>query len=155
MVVNNILINLANEYNKKYNIVHKLEIMKLAFIRKTPDGKYIVMSEKGKKLGTYSSRAQAEKRLKQIEYFKHIKKKKASSDQDFIDLTGLDNLSYSAVMRELRNQCDVNIVKEFLTIFKEIFDKLVLDGQENPADKAMPVTLILFNKKYNVELKND
>ena len=39
------------------------------------DGKYYVKSEKGKNLGgPYDSKKEAEKRLKQVEYFKHIKK---------------------------------------------------------------------------------
>jgi hypothetical protein len=36
---------------------------------------YKVLSKKGKNLGTSSSKASAEKRLKQIEFFKHKKKK--------------------------------------------------------------------------------
>jgi len=37
--------------------------------------KYIIKSEDGKKtLGTYDTREEAEKRLKQIEYFKNVKK---------------------------------------------------------------------------------
>ncbi len=40
-------------------------------------GKYTVLSEKtGRKFGTYTSRKKAEKRLRQIEFFKHIKSKK-------------------------------------------------------------------------------
>jgi hypothetical protein len=35
---------------------------------------FIVKSEKGKNLGTYKTKAEAEKRLKQIEMFKHMKK---------------------------------------------------------------------------------
>ena len=43
-------------------------------IRKSKDG-YKVLSEKGKNLGgPYKSRAEAEKRLKQVEFFKHKKK---------------------------------------------------------------------------------
>ncbi len=42
-------------------------------IRKTPQG-YKVVSEKGKSLGgPYPTRAEAEKRLQQVEYFKHAK----------------------------------------------------------------------------------
>lgn len=41
-----------------------------AIIRKV-GGEWCVMSESGKKLGCYKSRKEAEKRLKQIEYFKH------------------------------------------------------------------------------------
>ena len=42
-----------------------------AMIRKTSAG-YKVLSEKGKNLGgPYKTRAQAEKRLRQVEFFKH------------------------------------------------------------------------------------
>jgi hypothetical protein len=42
-------------------------------IKKTADG-YKVLSEKGKNLGgPYKSKKEAEKRLKQVEYFKHNK----------------------------------------------------------------------------------
>lgn len=37
--------------------------------------KYRVVSENGRNLGTYSTRAEAEKRLKQVEMFKHMKNK--------------------------------------------------------------------------------
>ena len=43
-------------------------------IVKTSKG-YQVKSEKGKNLGgPYKTKAQAEKRLRQVEYFKHVKK---------------------------------------------------------------------------------
>lgn len=46
-------------------------------IVKTSKG-YIVKSESGKNLGgPYKTKAQAEKRLKQVEMFKHMKKKKS------------------------------------------------------------------------------
>jgi hypothetical protein len=39
-------------------------------------GKYVVLSEKtGRKFGTYASKGAALKRLRQIEFFKHSKKK--------------------------------------------------------------------------------
>jgi hypothetical protein len=42
-------------------------------IRKTKEG-YRVLSEKGKNLGgPYKSKTEAEKRLRQVEYFKHNK----------------------------------------------------------------------------------
>ena len=38
-------------------------------------GKYVVVSETtGRRFGTYGTLAEAEKRLRQIEYFKHLKK---------------------------------------------------------------------------------
>ena len=37
-------------------------------------GKYVVMSETtGRKFGTYKTKKEAEKRLRQIEFFKHLK----------------------------------------------------------------------------------
>lgn len=38
--------------------------------------KYRVVSEKGKNLGEYKSKEEAEKRLREVEYFKHAKKNK-------------------------------------------------------------------------------
>jgi hypothetical protein len=44
-----------------------------SMIRKTKEG-YRVLSEKGKNLGgPYKSKAEAEKRLRQVEFFKHRK----------------------------------------------------------------------------------
>lgn len=50
--------------------LHKMWIM----IVKRKDG-YHVLSEKGKNMGgPYKTREEAEKRLRQVEYFKHAKK---------------------------------------------------------------------------------
>ena len=38
--------------------------------------KWRVVSEKGRNLGTYGTKAEAQKRLRQVEYFKHVKGKK-------------------------------------------------------------------------------
>jgi hypothetical protein len=43
-------------------------------IRKIKGG-YRVVSHKGRNMGTYTTLAAAKKRLQQIEYFKHAKKK--------------------------------------------------------------------------------
>ena len=44
------------------------------------DNKYQVQSEKGKNLGTYDTKEQAEERLKQVEMFKHMKSSMSASD---------------------------------------------------------------------------
>lgn len=124
-------------------------ITKKSFVRKLPNGKYRVLSEKGKNLGTFDSREQAEKHLREVEYFKH---KKKASVKDIIDLSSIKELSYSAVMRELRQYDDNGVSKIFLSIFKKIFDELVNNEIENPADKALPITLIIFSKIYPVKL---
>jgi len=43
-------------------------------IRKTPKGYKVVSHTTGRSFGTYRSKAQAQKRLRQIEYFKHKKR---------------------------------------------------------------------------------
>lgn len=45
-------------------------IEKYAYIRKLHDGKFRVYSEKGRNMGTFPTRSQAKKRLKDIEFFK-------------------------------------------------------------------------------------
>lgn len=38
------------------------------------NGKYVVLSETtGRRFGTYDTRAEAERRLRQIEFFKHLR----------------------------------------------------------------------------------
>lgn len=157
-MVNNSLMELAAKYEEKYlNAVSRLEIMKIAFIRRMPGGRWKIVSEKGKSLGIYPTKEQAVKRLRQIEYFKHKKKKRKSAGEELgpIDLTKLEELAYSGVMRELRKQCDIETVQEFLTVFKKIFDAIVLNGEDNPAEKAMPAAIVMFSKLHKVELNND
>ena len=68
----------ANEAAKVVDaIILKIEeaqdkLVKVAYIRKRK-GKWVVLSHKGKVLGTYKTKAEAEKRLRQIEFFKHNK----------------------------------------------------------------------------------
>lgn len=56
-----------------------------SFIRKLPDGKYRVFSEKGKNMGTYDSLKGAKKRLKDIEFFKH-RKNNLVIDERYVEL---------------------------------------------------------------------
>ncbi|MBI2674176.1 MAG: hypothetical protein HYX22_00335 [Candidatus Yanofskybacteria bacterium] len=35
--------------------------------------KYVVVAESGRKMGAYGTKKEAEKRLRQIEFFKHLK----------------------------------------------------------------------------------
>jgi hypothetical protein len=154
-MASNSLMELAIKYEYKY--LNADALFKISFIRRTPGGQWRILSEKGKILGTYPTKAQAVKRLRQIEYFKHKKKKKHSAigNVDIIDLTSLKELAYSGVMRELRKQCNIETVQEFLEIFKKIFDAIVTNGEENPAEKAMPAAIIMFNKYHKIELNDD
>lgn len=42
-------------------------------IRKQADGRFRVVAESGRTLGTYDSRQAAERRLRQVEMFKHMR----------------------------------------------------------------------------------
>lgn len=55
---------------------------KVSTIRKVPGkNKWRVLSKKGKNLGEYGSKEKAEKRLQQVEMFKHMKGKKRKSSE--------------------------------------------------------------------------
>ena len=69
-----------------------------------------------------------------------------------IDLTNLKELSYSAVMRELRKQCPEKTVQEFLVIFKRIFDALVIKEEDHPAEKTMPAAIIMLGKSHKIKI---
>jgi hypothetical protein len=46
-------------------------------IKRVKKGEYVVLSETtGRKFGTYKTMAEAKRRLRQIEFFKHLKTKK-------------------------------------------------------------------------------
>ena len=52
-------------------------ILPLINMIKKIKSKYVVLSEKtGRRFGTYKTKKEAVKRLKQIEFFKHLKSKK-------------------------------------------------------------------------------
>lgn len=102
-------------------------LVKIAVIRKLPNGKYTILSMKGKHLGTYDTKADAVRRLRQIEWFKsHPKKKKKSASKEE------DKDSYSSIMRDLRKNYDDETVKKFQKQFKSLFDAALLSGSEEP-----------------------
>ena len=86
------------------------------------DNKYQVQSEKGKNLGTYDTKSEAEKRLKQVEMFKHMKKK--SSLLTYTDLykdfiTKLTNNEFEWDIEKVSGY-DIDII-----VYDEHSDRLV------------------------------
>lgn len=128
------------------------QLVKIAIIKKMPDGKYRVLSEKGKNLGTYPSQNQAQKRLKQVEYFKKLDQSEADDSNSLIDLTDVEEFSYSALMRKLRKKASPEQVLLFLKYFKQQFDKAVKLKLQKPEKIALQNSLVAFNKKYKVKL---
>lgn len=110
-----------------------IAIIKEAFIRKLPNGKWRVVSRKGKNLGTFDTEAKAKKHLQEVEFFKH---KKASEEK----------LSYSAVMRFLNKNYDEETIKSFQNIFKENFDRLYMEEKDNPEEEALEIALNSMQK---------
>lgn len=101
-------------------------MIKLAYIRKLPDGKYRVMSHSGRNMGTYDSKEAAKKRLAQIEMFKHFKnrwRRKKASNNLIVKAEKDIDFTYSAVMRHMR-QNHPEQIEQFMKAFKEAFDSL-------------------------------
>lgn len=127
-------------------------LSKFARIRKIPGGKYRVLSQKGKNLGTSDTKGEAVKRLRQVEYFKHQDQHKSEDEESVIDLTGTTDFSYSAMCREIRQHASKEQTVEFLSLFKKEFDKAVKENLQNPEKIALQNALTRFSKKYNVKL---
>jgi len=127
------------------------DLVKIAKTSKLSNGKFRVLSEKGKNLGTSRSEKAAKKRLKQVEFFKHLDKSHAD-DTPVIDLTDIDEFAYSAIMRKLRQKANPEQVKSFLTIFKYQFDKAVKGKINKPEKVALQNTVLKFHKLYPIKL---
>jgi len=129
--------------------------LKEGHIRKLPNGQYRVLSKKNKNLGTYPSKSQAEKRLQQVEYFKHKDQAAADSVNYVIDLTQADEFSYSAIMRCLRKQCDKEQIIYFLKVFKKYFDTAVKEKLQKPERVALQKSVLKLSKLYHVKLSKE
>lgn len=143
------LLQLTSAYESKCQ-----QLVRFATIRKLPGGKWRVLSQKGKSLGTYNSKEKAVERLRQVEYFKHHDKSKAD-DSKAIDLTDIDEFAYSAIMRKLRQNAEPEQVTKFLKLFKSYFDRAVKSDKHSPEKIALQNTVVSLSKLYNVKLDKD
>ena len=129
-------------------------LIKQAKIRKLPSGKCRVLSEKNKNLGTFSSRKKAEKRLKQVEYFKYLSEKDNNNlhQEKEIDLSKLEEKSLSALMRLLNKQATKEQVKKFLELYKNYFDKAIKEKSKQPDVVAFDQAFVEFSEMFPVKL---
>lgn len=118
----NNLVKLAERFEQ---LCVQADLHKVSFIRRMPKGYWGVYSHKGKLLGKYKTKADAQKRLRQIEFFKH---RKASHD---------DEVTYTSMLRKLNKQFDPEVVHEFRSIFKHTFDQALIDQQPHPESIAL------------------
>jgi len=144
------ILKLADDYKRNCLI----SLIKVAVIKKLPNGKYRVMSHKGKNLGTYTSEVSAKKRLKQIEFFKHMEDSNNIQDESIpvIDLTDIEELSYSSLLRKLREKAPKECVKEFLKLYQNQFNRAIKNKLQKPEAIAMQNALIQFNKQHKIKL---
>lgn len=140
----NDILKLANTFQEECN-----ELIKNARIMKMK-GKYRVVSESGKNLGESKTKSQAKARLKQVEYFKH--KDQYNTDDAELDLTDIEEFSYSALMRKLRQKASKEQVRLFLTLYKKQFDKAVKEKLQKPEKVALQNTFIKFRKTVNIKI---
>ena len=127
-------------------------LVKVAKIRKLPGGKYRVLSQKGKNLGTFDSEKAAKKHLKQVEYFKHLDKSDAEDGASIIDLTDADEFAYSAIMRKMRQKASKEQVLTFLKLYKAEFDRAVKAKLKKPERVALQNALVKFSKLHKIKL---
>lgn len=134
------------------------EIEKMAVVRKLPSGKYQVQSEKGKNLGTYTSRKDAEKRLKQVEFFKFLSQKDKNKIDDGTfqqEFEKLESITLSSVMRCINKTFNKEIAIEFLKHYKKCFDYCLTNKKQNIEENCLRATLkhcfdinLTFNTLY-------
>ena len=148
MNYNNIL-----QSTEQFELHCEASLSVIAKIRKLENGKYQVQSEKGKNMGTYKSKELAQNRLKQIEFFKHLDNNKANDKA--IDLTDVDEVSYSAIMRKLNEKATQEQMLDFMKLFKLNFDKAIKSKLHKPDRVALQKTLVLFNKVHPIKLDKD
>lgn len=128
------------------------QIVKNARVRRLPNGKWRVLSQKGKNLGTFDSERAAKKHLKEVEYFKHLDKSDAQDDKSIIDLTRAEEFAYSAIMRQIRQHASKDQVKIFLKLFKIEFDRAVKSKFKKPERIALQNSLVKFDKIHKIKL---
>ena len=143
------ILKMANSF---YNYSHLIKVSK---IRKLPNGSFRVLSEEGRNLGTYKSKESAEKRLKQIEYFKSLDSSEArDSKKKEINLSKLDEFTLSSILRELNKLKDKKPFKLFLKIFKLNFDKSIKNKVNHAEKIALQMAFMQLNKSYEVKIDN-
>lgn len=115
-------------------------LLKIAKIKKLPNGQYRVVSKKGKNLGTYQTKEEAVERLRQVEYFKH---KKAEINKE---------LTYSSLFRLFRTSKNDDLLNKFKKIFKEKFDESLINNLENPEKISLIQTILELSKDEDLPL---
>lgn len=131
--------NKIYSYAQDFNNYSKDIFIKKAIVKKLPNGKWTVMSLKGKQLGEYKTKQEAVKNLRRIEFFKNHKKK-ASKDK-----------SYSSIMRDLKKSHDDEDISKFQREFKRLFDAAVIEGSDEPENVLQDALQCISEKSIDIK----
>lgn len=77
----------------------------------------------------------------------------ADDSDKVIDLMGAVDFSFSAIMRELRQEASKEQVRTFLKFFKDQFERAVKKKLQKPEKVALQNALIKFNKIHKIKVK--
>jgi hypothetical protein len=80
---------------------------------------------------------------------------KRIADTEIIDLTKMDDFSYSAAMRKLREKLSQEELFQFLKLFKQYFDEANKENLQKPETIALNKALIDFNKIKKIKLDKE
>ena len=105
----------------KRTIEKKADLIKQSKIVELDNGKWQVQSEKGKNMGTYDTEKEAQKRLKQIEDFKHKKSNRVNPME-----SPKTHKPYGVVLSNMDKTAGL---QEWYTTFQETLHKLI--GADN------------------------
>lgn len=118
-------------------------MIKQSYIRQISKSRWRVFSEKGKNLGTFPSKSKAKERLKQVEMFKHTKKKSNVLEGLLKISESIDKkeskkeIHYSKIMRKLRKDYNKEDIKKFQKTFKDQFELSLEKELKNPENIAL------------------
>lgn len=79
---------------------------------------------------------------------------KIAKEQDSIDLTHIEEFSYSCIVRALRKHLDYKDVVKFIKIFKKEFDNAVINDLEQPDKIALQNAVVIFNDLFPIKFSN-
>jgi hypothetical protein len=115
---------------------------KLAYIKKLPNGKYRVYSEKGKNMGTFSTEEEAKKRLQDIHFFKS---RKANGEivgpkfaEPIAELISVHGLFPS--QNELTEFLEIKGMEDFEELFKWALKELIRESAGEPIQNSQPLS---------------
>jgi len=126
---------------------------KIAKIRKhVGKNKWTVYSEKGKSMGTYNSESAAKKRLRQIEYFKHLKKNDILEPNFHGEKPSFLDVEVKTSFDE--NYMENNMNRELLKLAKELKNMKKNDEAKDVADLAKSVQTSSSETTFVKDIEN-